>query len=264
MAKQRYSYFGYQVTLMENIGICMGPLETKSQSTHWLSRVFLYFEMMTLFVCTLGLLGATLFSSDLKQISSTMDILTLTASALYKITFMSVYSDHVRSLVQRMDCKFKPFVYKEGEERFSVEYESRRCALYSNIFILSGALTMVFYSLLPVLEGKKFEQTVCNNGTVVLRKIRTYPLEFWIPFESDSNLVYGCIYFVQCCGLIFSAVVYLVNDSFFFMVIYQINLQMRALSLVLVNIGRESLDFEDDNGFTDSGQVISNKSKYSV
>lgn len=145
-------YCNFQITLLKQIGIW--PVHHSYKFIIFLQKLFLYSTIVILFFISVGLLGATIFSKDLKNVSSTIDIATLTMSATYKICFMVYYIKKFQNLISFMDSKFKYVVGNRKGDFISLKTENRYCNLYTILLCGSGALSTIFYSFVPILEKK--------------------------------------------------------------------------------------------------------------
>lgn len=241
MAKKKY--FNFQILLLKQIGIW--PADRKSIVLHLLQKLFLYFQMVTLFLISLALILGAFFSEDLKNVSSSVDIVTLTLSAMYKAWFVNTHIYKFQHLIEFMDKKFKVSIRNGNGDVISVEEKSKNCSLYTFLLCFSGAFVMAVYAIVPILENKAFIKT--SNSTEQLFRQIKFPLLTWIPFDVYWSPMYEFFYFIHAFALYASANIYLVNDTFFFMMIYQIFIQMKMLKEMLTNIGNGKFDFMDEN-----------------
>lgn len=251
------SYCSYQITLMKYIG--GWPLETKSVLIKMLQILFHTLLMVILFIASVCLTGAALFSNDLNEVASTVDMATLTISALYKLAFTTYYMKQFNRLINTMNTKFKKVIFNRKGHRMSVVQESKYCNLYSTILVLSGAFVTGLFSVTPLLQKGKIGNKYQGNETIYYH-MKLYPLHFWLPFNTDSSPMYELIYFIQSFSLIGSACVYLVMDSFFFTMIYQICVQLKMLYLIILNLGNGDSDY--DIGISKEMAEISSSCKY--
>lgn len=235
------SYCSYQITLMKYIG--GWPLETKSVLIKMLQILFRTSIMVILFIASICLTGAALFSNDLNEVASTVDIATLTISALYKLAFTTYYMKQFKQLINTMNTKFKKVIFNRKGQCISVVQESKHCNEFSTILVLFGVLVTVVYSSTPFLEGGKIGSKYQGNETIYYH-MKVYPLHFWLPFNTDSSPVYELVYFIETFSLIGSSCVYMIMDSFFFTMIYQICVQLKMLYLIILNLGMGDSDYE--------------------
>lgn len=241
MAKIKFCSF--QILLLKQIGVW--PADRRLIMLHLLQKLILYFQMVTLCLISLALTLGAFFSEDLKNVSSSVDMVTLTLSAMYKAWFVNTHNRKFRQLIEFMNEKFKASIRNENGDIITVEEKSKNCSLYTFLLCFSGAFVMTIYSIVPVLENEDFIKK--SNSTEQLFRQIKFPLLTWIPFDVYWSPMYEFFYFIHCFAIFASANIYLVNDSFFFMMIYQIFIQMKMLKEMLMNIGNGKFDYLNEN-----------------
>lgn len=257
MAKKKY--FSFQILLLKQTGIW--PADRKSILLHLLQKFVLYFQMVTLFLISLALTLGAFFSEDLKNVSSSVDMVTLTLSALYKAWFVNTHIHQFQQLIEFMNEKFKASIRNPNGDIISVEERTKNCSLYTFLLCFSGAFVMLVYSIVPVLENEAFIKT-SNSTEEMFRQIK-FPLLTWIPFDVYWSPMYEFSYFIHSFALFSSAQIYLINDSFFFMMIYQISIQMKMLKEMLLNLGNGKFDYMNENlEILPSNEMTAGKRKF--
>lgn len=240
-------YCNFQISLLKIIGIW--PSDGKCLLVHLLQKFVLYVQMATLLLISVALTLGAFFSDDLKNVSSSVDMVTLTLSATYKLWFISSHIRRFQQLIHFVDHKFRAAISNRSG-RISVRERSKNCSLYTALLCSSGAFVMLLYSIVPVLENEAHIKS-CNSTEQLFRQIR-FPVLTWIPFDVYWSPVYEILYATHSFALFAAANVYLVSDSFFFMMIYQIYLQMKMLKEMLENVGNGGMDYMDGHSEMES------------
>lgn len=229
--------FSFQIFFLKTSAVW--PLQTKNIILQILNKFYITFICTLLTIVSLSLIAATLFSRDLKNISSTVDIATLTISALYKFGFTKIHIKRFKYVVSFANTKFKKFISNKNGQMISVEFENTRSNLYSFLLVLSGFVAAMFWGVFPAFEDVEYEES--DNSTRVMKK--KFPLACWLPFNASWSPLYEIIYALEAISFFLGAHIYLTKDAFFFMMIYQICIQMKMLSMMIMNIETDRDDY---------------------
>lgn len=183
---------------------------------------------LILFYITLGLvIQAILMPSNLNEISNTIEIATLTGSALYKMVFII---KHERQFLQIVDYVNGNFILKfSGDNRISRSVFVFQ--LLSWLYISYGLACMLFWCSIPLLNNDKSWSGL--------------PISCWFPFQTDRSPIYEIVYFVEAVALNMSVYLYLANDVFFFFLIYATRIQFTILSTMMSDISTTNIDNEN-------------------
>ncbi|XP_065202499.1 odorant receptor coreceptor-like [Planococcus citri] len=228
----------FQIFLLKTSSVW--PLQTKNQLFQTVHVFYTCFASVLLTITSFGLVAATLFSTDLKDICSTVDIATLTISGLYKLFYMRLHIDRFKHLVSFLESRMKKFVANKNGDFISVEMENPRSNLYSLMLVGSGMTISIIWAFMPFFEDLEFK--IRGNFTDRVDELK-FPLTCWIPFDASWTPLYETIYLLEGLSFFLAAHVYLTGDSFFFMMIYQICVQMKILAKMIANIENDTMEY---------------------
>lgn len=228
----------FQIFLLKTSSVW--PLQTKNQLFQKVHIFYTCFAAVLLIFTSMGLVGATLFSTDLKDICSTVDIATLTISGLYKLFYMRLHIKRFKHLVSFFESRIKKFISNKNGDFISVEMENPRSNLYSLLLVGSGAFISVIWTVIPFIE--EMELKIRGNFTED-PNVKKFPLTCWIPFDATWTPLYETIYVLEGVSFFLAAHVYLTGDSFFFMMVYQICIQMKILAKMITNIEIDRMEY---------------------
>lgn len=232
------SFLSFQIAFLKSSAVW--PLQTKNVLLQTLHNIYTIVSCILLSVVSVSLVANIFFSRDLKNISSTVDIATLTISAMYKLIFTKMHLQRFKDMVSRSNIKFKKFISNKNGDIVNIEEENKFSNLYSILLISSGFVAASFWSILPAFEAVEYEP-IYNSTDLKPRK--NYPLQCWIPFDATHSPLYEIVYTLEGITFFLSAHIYLTGDAFFFMMIYQICLQLKMVAMMIANIETDRTDF---------------------
>lgn len=208
------------------------PPDTKNRFLLRLHKIYVVFVCILLSIVSASLIIATFHSEDIRKIGPSVDIVTMTLSALYKLAFTKMHITRFKAVVNFMDTKFLTNV-----GTVSRKVENRRCSIYTSIIVSGGVFLAIVYNGIPALEMKleRAEKLLqYGNQTEMLFVPRKLPLACWIPVDVSWSPIYEIVYALETVSFFLAAHIYLTGDAFFFMMVYQICVQLKMLSCLIV------------------------------
>ncbi|XP_017304444.1 uncharacterized protein LOC108254021, partial [Diaphorina citri] len=166
-------------------------------------------------------------SLDLAELSSTVDVFTLTASALYKLVYLLV---NMKTLVYIVNVVHYNFEERpiQGLDPFTMSAHIRPTSLLTVIYVLSGQITSVIWCFVPLLFSPVSPVTD-PTAPLTLKNRRTMPMNVWLPFNFAYSPAYEIVFVLESFAFFMSALLYLSIDCFYFYLIYIICGQLKLL-----------------------------------
>lgn len=250
------SFLEYNIKLMKTI--CMWPLDSKSYTVNLLNSVYAVTMAISLALVSVGQIVEIFVSPDLSSMASAVDLATLTASGLFKFVYIIIYNHHFQDLVAKIDANYVESASPNSPFRTSKWVKNSK--LYSTVYSFSASITLLgFFVTIPILakhipflSSRPLENTQPSslidseemfshnfseyttslsaiNVTQDLKIERFFPMKCWFPFDVSWSPLYEIVFLWEIYPLMGSGHLYLVSDSFFFMIIYLSCGQMEIL-----------------------------------
>nr|QPZ88925.1 odorant receptor 12 [Diaphorina citri] len=161
--KQNHNYLNLNILLLKMALIW--PLETKIFRTA--HKVFQYSTAFILFSVSVGQFMAILKTNDLRLISSTVDVFTLTASAMYKQLFVAGNIVSMRYIVDVIHKDFYEMPLVENKAKrpktFRMKHHLRYAGLFSKIHVTSAVILAVIWCFGPLLVKPQMSLNPARN-----------------------------------------------------------------------------------------------------
>lgn len=285
------SFLCYNIDLLKIV--CLWPLETKSNLTLTFSILYIMFLSLTFAILSVGQIIEMFVSPDISSMASVVDLMTLTTSALFKMRYMIRYHHLYRDLVIKIDSTFVRSDFTGKTDHMSKWLKHTK--FYVNIYVLlvplvalplfSGVPYFSFFdspqsnktnrqqkvnlfidysfNQIHLNESKYSEYNVsCLNdlstyevsaGTTF--KKRKFIFKCWFPIDLTWSPMYEVVFLWEMLAFLSSAQVYLIGDTFFYMIIYLVCCQLEILKVNL-NLFIETVASAAENNWADMYQNI--------
>lgn len=286
---KRPSFLEYNIKLMKTI--CLWPLDTESYSVKLLNSVYTVTLAISLALASVGQIVEIFVSPDLSSMASAVDLATLTASALFKMSYIIIYSNHFQDLVAKIDAN-----YVETDSPDSTFHMSKwlnNSKLFSTIYSMSSIVALLgFFVIIPILASyipfltsipfeisqpddlvvsgemlslpyNSSKSVTLNslNVTLAAKKEKFFPMKCWFPFDVTWSPLYEIVFLWEIYPLIGSGYLYLVSDSFFFMIIYLSCGQLEILKRSIRNLHGKYIILNSENQISIKNNHISSNGK---
>lgn len=286
---KRPSFLEYNIKLMKTI--CLWPLDTESYSVKLLNSVYTVTLAISLALASVGQIVEIFVSPDLSSMASAVDLATLTASALFKMSYIIIYSNHFQDLVAKIDDNYVETDSPDSTFRMSKWLNNSK--LFTTIYSMSSIVALLgFFVIVPILasyipfltsipfEISQPDDLVVSgemlslqynlsksvtlnslNVNLAAKKERFFPMKCWFPFDVTWSPLYEIVFLWEIYPLIGSGYLYLVSDSFFFMIIYLSCGQLEILKRSIRNLHGKYIILNSENQISIKNRHISSNGK---
>lgn len=269
---KRPGFLDYNIKLMRTI--CLWPLNTESYSVKLLNSVYTVTLAISLALVSVGQIVEIFVSPDLSSMASAVDLATLTASGLFKMSYIIIYSDHFQDLVHKIDANYVET--DSPDSAFHMSKWLKNSKLFTTVYSMSSIVALLgFFVIMPILTSYipfltivPFEisqpndlfdpgdmyprpynvsESIALNVTLATKTDRFFPMKCWFPFDVTWSPLYEIVFLWEIYPLIGSGYLYLVSDSFFFMIIYLSCGQLEILKKSLRNLHGKYIVLHSEN-----------------
>lgn len=286
-SSKRPSFLEYNIKLMKTV--CMWPLDTESRSLKLLNSLYTVTLAISLALVSVGQMVEIFVSPDLSSMASAVDLATLTASGLFKMSYIIIYSNHFQDLVAKIDAN-----YVETDSPDSTFHMSKwlnNSKLFTTIYSMSSIVALLGFfviipmvaSNIPFLTSIPFEisepnglvvsdemlslpynlsKSVTLNVSLAAKTKRFFPMKCWFPFDVTWSPLYEIVFLWEIYPLIGSGYLYLVSDSFFFMIIYLSCGQLEILNRWIRSLHGKYITLKSENQMSIKNSHISSNGKW--
>lgn len=286
---KRSSFLEYNIKLMKTI--CLWPLDTESYSVKLLNSVYTVTLAISLALVSIGQMVEIFVSPDLSSMASAVDLATLTASALFKMSYIIMYSSHFQDLVAKIDANFVET--DAPENTFHMSKWLNNSKLFTTVYSMSSIVALLgFFVIIPILASYipfltsipfeisqpddlhvagemlslpyNLSQSVTLNSlnvSLAAKTERFFPMKCWFPFDVTWSPLYEIVFLWEIYPLIGSGYLYLVSDSFFFMIIYLSCGQLEILKRSIKNLHGKYMILNSENKISIKNSHISSNGK---
>ncbi|KAL1449443.1 hypothetical protein WDU94_001947 [Cyamophila willieti] len=206
---------------------CIWPLNTRNLLHIFLQRLLTWFTLFVLaFVSVTQLLKLTV-SLDLQELSSTIDVFTLTASALYKLIYLLTNMHTLQRMVNVVHQKFeeKPLM---GIDKFNMQSYIKPTRILCILYVASGQVASFVWNFAPLLIPP-VEPIKNIEVPLTLKNRKIMPMNIWLPFNIANSPAYEILWVIEAYSFCSSAFIYLTIDCFYFYLIHIICGQLKLL-----------------------------------
>lgn len=286
---KRPSFLEYNIKLMKTI--CLWPLDTESYSVKLLNSVYTVTLAISLALASVGQMVEIFVSPDLSSMASAVDLATLTASALFKMSYIIIYSNHFQDLVAKIDANyvetdspdstFHMFKWLNNSKLFTTIYSMSSIVALLGFFVIVPILAsyIPFLTSIPFEISQPDDRAVSGemvslpynlsksvtlnslNVTLAAKKEKFFPMKCWFPFDVTWSPLYEIVFLWEIYPLIGSGYLYLVSDSFFFMIIYLSCGQLEILKRSIRNLHGKYVILNSENRISIKNSHISSNGK---
>lgn len=254
--------------------IFVWPLDTENIVKIIFYRIVSVVMLLLLLVSSFGQIMQIIYGKNLGNVTSAIDIVTLTSTSFYKMAFIMVYSHRYKALLYTIGDKFleRPIVDRDNidsgiyrgdfKRSINMKYWCRYAYTFAFSYIVSTFWTMTIWGFTPLIEDFVFSEndvkdffvnrTDTNSSRIANKNYNhLLPLNAWVPFDVSWSPMFEFVFVLEMVPLVESGLIYIVEDGFFFTLLWYLGGQFELLKESLNNIDyKMKIDLADGKGRT--------------
>ncbi|XP_008482312.1 odorant receptor 85b-like [Diaphorina citri] len=222
---QKNQYMAFNILLLKTCFIW--PLDCQNRLVLLIYRLMTWSTCFVLAFVSIGQLLKICVSLDLQELSSTVDVFTMTASALYKMVFLMYNMETLLRIVQVVHTQFEEYPIR-GIHKFTMSSHIGPCSLYSSLYVLAGIISSFVWNFAPL-----FFSPMCPiidpTAPLTIKNRKVMPINIWLPINIAESPAYEIIFALESYTFSMSTLLYLSIDAFFFYLIHVISGQLKLV-----------------------------------